>query len=410
MSVAKIVKRSIPGKNSVREEMAGHVPERDFMDVQDPTFDRIGRFHTKSIHEGTREIPLSGSLTHSNSSSPESAWSGSESVLLGTDGFDLSRALQDSVTEPGASLVLRSTKPSHSYPSPIWAGTKLFIDQAREYLYQTHATLRAETEIIGAFDTNQQKNGALKSFVPLEEYSDARHRERAQASFVKSRNAYFEKMDPMSPEDAAAPFMEKPEAYFMYRDMDNKCKTDWVNKDAHQLNTSMNTEQPVIEAVNKQYCDQFRYPKSNSPLPRADERRLCRNGLRCVCNTLDTERGYIALEFLTPRENRHFEQSGAYLREVPHLCVDCELAWYTERFYFACRTGDTGVRSAINRFRVICEDGGYSKRTMLPPMIGTHTLSGLVGMVPTFNENYRSYALVENTTNVYRIVEVNVGF
>lgn len=408
MSAAQILKKSRPSAYSVQDEMAGRVPEKDFMDHRDRNFARASSYHTTPATGNTVPISGSGSFTYS-SSSPNRPWHSTESSLLATDGFDLNRATQDPVVEPGTSLVLNSTS-GPAQPARAWKGSQLLLQQAREYLNGTLASLRAETEIVGAFDTNQQKSGALKAFVPLEEYSDANNRERAKASFQKSRDVYFQKMDPLSKDDAVAPFLERPEAYAIFRDLDDRCKTKWLSRDEVAFDTAVNSERPVIECVSPAYCESFRYPREHSPLLRAKERRLCRNGSRCVCKLMNPVRGYTGIEFLTPRENRHFEETGTYVHDMTHLCVDCELAWYTEHFYFGCHTDDMRATSAINRFRVVCEEGGYSKRTMLPTILGSNTLTGIVGMVPTFNENYRIYIPIENTVDAYRVTEVNVGF
>jgi len=408
MSAAQILKKSRPSAYSVQDEMAGRVPEKDFMDYRDRNFARASSYHTIPATGNTEPISRSGSFTYSSSDSSR-PWHSTESSLLATDGFDLNRATQDPVVEPGTSLVLNSTRVPVQ-PARAWKGSQLLLQQAREYLTGTLASLRTETEIVGAFDTNQQKSGALKAFVPLEEYSDARNRERAKASFQQNRDAYFEKMDPLPAEDTMAPFLERPEAYAIFRDLDARCKTKWINRDELAFDEAVNAERPVIEYVSPSYCESFRYPREYSHRLRAKERRLCRNGNRCVCKLMNPVRGYVGVEFLTPRENRHFEETGTYVRGVTHLCVDCELAWYTEHFYFGCHTDDTGATSAIHRFRVVCEEGAYSKRTMLPTVLGSNTLTGIVGMIPTFNENYRIYIPIENATDAYRVTEVNVGF
>lgn len=409
MSAPQILKKSRFSSSSVRDEMAGRVPERDFMDFSDRNFQNARSYHTLSSTGNVKSVPRSSPLRHSGHPSKTRPPHSTESALLAADGFDLGRAVRDPVVEPGVSLVLNPAAPSRTSVQ-AWKGTDMLLQQARCYLSETLTSLRHETEIIGAFDTNQQKSSALKAFVPLEEYSDARHRERAKLSFEKSRDRYFDKMDPLPPEDASAPFLERPEAYAVFRDLENRCKTRWLNKDETCFDEALNTEQPVVEVVTPEYCERFRFPKPHSPLLRASERRLCRNGTKCVCKTMNPACGYIAVEFLTPRENRYFEETGTYAREVPHLCLDCELAWYTEHVYLACRTNDPGVSSAINRFRVTCEEGGYSKRTMLTTMLGTNTLTGIVGMVPTFDEDYRAYVPVDNAPGVYRVTEVHVGF
>lgn len=404
MSAAQILKKSKPSAYSVQEEMAGRVPERDFMDVRDHTFKRSNAYHTKPLTGNIEPMSRSESFTHS-SSSPDRPWHSTEIALLGTDGFDLNRAIHDPAIRPGTSLVRKPTQ------SPqIWRGSQMLLRQAREYLTGTLASLRAETEGVGAFDTNQQKSIGLKAFVPLEAYSDARNHERAKKSFRENRDKYFNHADPASEEDASASFLQRPEAYAVFRDLEARCKTAWLNRDKLEFSEALHAERPIVETVSPSYCEHFRYPRRYSPLLRASERRLCRNGEQCVCKTMHQTHGYTAIEFLTPRENRHFEDTGTYPRDVHHLCIDCELAWYTEHLYFACRTDQTGATSAFNRFRVVCEEGAYSKRTMLPTLLGTNTLTGIVGMVPTFSDKYRAYVPLENNPNVYRVTEVNVGF
>lgn len=388
--------------------MAGRVPERDFMDFRHQNFKRAEAYHTIPATGNTEPVPRSASLTRP-STDPDRPWHSTESALLGTDGFDLNRAVQDPVITPGASLVLNPTLASKRSPQ-AWRGAQMLLRQGRAYLAGTLASLRAEMKSVGAFDTNQQKSSVLKAFVPLEEYSNAKTRDRAKRSFQESRDRYFERMDPLSEEDVSAPFLERPEAYAVFRDLEARCKSKWVNLEEAEFDKAFHSEQPVVEVVSPSYCERFRYPPEHLPLLRVGDRRLCRNGKRCVCRTMHRDRGFIAIEFLTPRENRHFEDTGTYMRTVPHLCVDCELAWYTEQLYFACRTDQVGATSAINRFRVACEEGAYSKRTMLPTMLGVNTLSGIVGMVPTFSDKYRAYVPIENATDAYRVVEINVGF
>jgi hypothetical protein len=296
-----------------------------------------------------------------------------------------------------------------------WRGTKVLIQQAREYLAGTLLSLKKETEVIGSFDTNQQKNAVIKSFVPSKAYSDSARKEQAQQSFVETRNKFFDTMDPLSNADTSHAFMGRPEDYELFQRIDELCRTEWQHHETVDTEIARNEEQPDIEPVSPAYCEQFRYPREFSQLGRRSERRLCRNNDRCVCNTMDSQHGYIAIEFLTPRENREFQETGKYPRDVPHLCVDCERAWYTERVYLACRVSDIGVRRAINRFRVVCEDGAYSKRTMLPTMVGSGSLTGIVEMVPMFSDKYMEYVpcggtFPDNSTKTYRVTEVNVDF